>query len=153
MTCNMWHMTCDMWHMTHYLWKVTGGRRWTFTQNFSSLAFRVWELEVSCDTWYVTPDTWHVTHDIWHVSCDTQGVMNTLSTFQVPALMVWVSRCLEDSVRKDHWLNYEGVQRTALATPGLLRTWNANPTSTFPPCHAHHIFTELFKWFECVVLT
>ena len=76
-TCDMLHVPCDMWHMT-------GGSRWTFSQNFSSLAFMVWELEVTCDTWYVTPDTWHVTPDIWHVSCDTKGVMNIVSKFQVP---------------------------------------------------------------------
>ena len=31
-------------------------------------------------------------------------------------------------------------------------TCNANSTSTFPPWHAYHFRTELFKWFECFVL-
>ena len=70
----MWHVTCDMWH-------VTRGRRWTFPQNFSSLALTVWELEVTCDTWHVhmTCDMWHMTYEIWHVSGETQGVMNIVS--------------------------------------------------------------------------
>ena len=36
MTCDRWHMTCDTWHTTHSL-------RWTFSQNFSSLALPVWD--------------------------------------------------------------------------------------------------------------
>ena len=32
----MWHVICDMWH-------VTGGGRWTFSKNFSSLALTAWE--------------------------------------------------------------------------------------------------------------
>ena len=27
---------------------------------------------------------------------------------------------------------------------------NVNPTSTFTPCNAYHILTELSMWFECV---
>ena len=64
---------------------VTGGKRWTFSQNFSRLALTVWELDVACDTLYVIPDTWHVTFDIWHVSRDTQRVLNIVSKFQVPS--------------------------------------------------------------------
>ena len=32
----MWHVTCDLWH-------VTGGGRWTFSKNFSFLAWTAWE--------------------------------------------------------------------------------------------------------------
>ena len=39
----MWHMTCDIWHMTC----DTCCGRWTFSQNFSSLASTV------CDLWYL----------------------------------------------------------------------------------------------------
>ena len=42
-TCDMWHVTCGTWHMTHDMWHMTGGRRWTFTQNFKFLALMVWE--------------------------------------------------------------------------------------------------------------
>ena len=38
LTCDMWHVTRDMWHLT-----CCGG--WSFSQNFSSLAFKV------CDSW------------------------------------------------------------------------------------------------------
>ena len=38
MTFDMWHVTCDTWNMTH----IEG---WTFSQNFSSLALPVWDLE------------------------------------------------------------------------------------------------------------
>ena len=38
--------------------------------------------------------------------------------------MVWDRQCLDDSEQKDHLMNesvnYEGVYRTAPATPGLL---------------------------------
>ena len=37
------HMAHDVWHMAHDMWHMTGGGRWTFSQNFSSLAFMVWE--------------------------------------------------------------------------------------------------------------
>ena len=40
---------CDMWHMT-------GGGRWTFSQNFSSLALTVWEWRCSEDI--STKDDW-----------------------------------------------------------------------------------------------
>ena len=36
MTYDTWHVTCDTWHQT-------GGGRWTFVQNFSSLPLTVWE--------------------------------------------------------------------------------------------------------------
>ena len=39
----MWHMTCDTWHVTCDTWHVTGGGRWTFSQNFRSLALLVWD--------------------------------------------------------------------------------------------------------------
>ena len=56
----------------------------------------VWELEVTHDTWhvtpdtytlYVTPDTLHVTQDLWCVSRDTQGVFVIVIVFkfQVPS--------------------------------------------------------------------
>ena len=35
-TCDTWHVTCDRWHRK-------GWGSWTFSQNFSSLAFPVWE--------------------------------------------------------------------------------------------------------------
>ena len=47
MTCDTWHMTHDTWHMTHDTWHVTCCGGWTFSQNFSSLAFMV------CDLWYL----------------------------------------------------------------------------------------------------
>ena len=34
----MWHVTHDTWHMTHSV-------GWTFSQNFSSLAFPVWDWQ------------------------------------------------------------------------------------------------------------
>ena len=44
MTCDMWHMTRDMWHVTRDMWHVTCCGGWTFSQNFSSLAFTVCDL-------------------------------------------------------------------------------------------------------------
>ena len=44
-------MTHDMWHVTHDIWNMhmTGGKRWTFFQNFSFLALTVWEWRCSED--------------------------------------------------------------------------------------------------------
>ena len=65
---------------------------------------------------------------MWHVTCDTHGVVDIVSKFQVPS-----SNCLEimicwrlsreekdDSI--DELINDKGVCRTAPATPGLLIT-------------------------------
>ena len=49
MTRDMWHVTHDMWQVTHDMWHVTGWGRWTFTQNFSSLALMVWEWKCTED--------------------------------------------------------------------------------------------------------
>ena len=46
MTWDMWHVTRDTWHMKRDTWNVTCLGRWTFPQNFSSLALTV------CDLWY-----------------------------------------------------------------------------------------------------
>ena len=45
MKCDTWNVTHDMWHMTCDTWHVTGRGRWTFSQNFSSLAFTVFGNE------------------------------------------------------------------------------------------------------------
>ena len=45
-TGDTWHVTHDMWHVTCDTWHVTCLGRWTFSQNFSSLALTV------CDLWY-----------------------------------------------------------------------------------------------------
>ena len=67
-----WELTivsCETWHMTHDIWQVAGWRRWIFSPNFRSLFLTVWELDVTCKTWHVTPDTWHLTWDMWHLTC------------------------------------------------------------------------------------
>ena len=43
MTHDMWHATCDTWHVTCDTWNMTGGGRWTFSQNFSFPFLTVWE--------------------------------------------------------------------------------------------------------------
>ena len=72
-------------------------------------------------------NTWHVTRYRWHM---THGGGWTFSqNFSFPALMVWDGQCLEDSEQKDdrlnesmnEWIKVEGVYRTALAAPELLR--------------------------------
>ena len=92
---------------------------------------------MACDMWHVTHDMWHVTHDMWHVTCDTWPVtcdmlwgVNILSKFQLPSsyglwfMILWIfgekAEWLTDWMNE--WINYEGVCRTAPATPGLLNT-------------------------------
>ena len=50
-THDMWHVTWDTSHMTHDTFHVTHDRwgRWTYPQNFSSLALTVWEWRCSED--------------------------------------------------------------------------------------------------------
>ena len=43
LTGDRWQVTGDMWHVTCDTWHMTGMGRWTFSQNFSSLTFTVWE--------------------------------------------------------------------------------------------------------------
>ena len=40
----MWHVTRDMWHVTYHMWHVSCCGRWTFSQNFSSLAPTICDL-------------------------------------------------------------------------------------------------------------
>ena len=45
-TCDMCYVTHDMWHVTLDMWhtKCDKWGAWTFSQNFSLSAFRVWKL-------------------------------------------------------------------------------------------------------------
>ena len=115
MTRDTWHITCDM------CW--VGSEHWTFSQNVSSLALPVLELEVTCDPWHLTPDTWHVTQEIWRVS--HRGWGTSCQSLRSLAQTVWKSfKKKKDWEKKDllltQLLNYKGVCRTAPATPGLL---------------------------------
>ena len=44
---DMWHATFDTWHVTCETWHETHGGRWTFCNNFRSLAHTVWEWRLS----------------------------------------------------------------------------------------------------------
>ena len=119
-------VTHDMWQVKHKTLYVTTGRRWTFAQNFSSLALMVWEFEVPPDMWHLTPGTWHMTHTIWHVSHDTQEVGKIVSKIQVPicndlgVMMLWrYFHKVWGCEWMNQWINDKGVHRTAPATPGL----------------------------------
>ena len=102
LTHDTWHLTPDTWHVTRDTWHVTCDMS-----------------HVTCDMWHMTCDTWHVTHGgEWTFSLNVSSL----------ALTVWERQCLEDSERKNQRINqsinqsmnYEGVYRTASATPGLL---------------------------------
>ena len=53
---DMWHVTHDTWYVTCYTWHMTGGGRWTLSQNFSPLALTVWEWR--CIEDISTKDDW-----------------------------------------------------------------------------------------------
>ena len=74
-----------MWYLTHDMSHVTDGGRWTFSQNFGSLALTVWEWHVAPDTWHMTHDTWHVTCEMWHMKCNWWLTVNILLKCQVPS--------------------------------------------------------------------
>ena len=44
-TGDRWQVTGDMWQVTHDTWNITHRVRWTFSQNFSSLAHPVWDWQ------------------------------------------------------------------------------------------------------------
>ena len=58
-------------------------------------SYKLYHFDHFFYTWLMTRDMWHVTHDTWFVTHDTQGMVNTVSKFQVPSsnglgvMMVW----------------------------------------------------------------
>ena len=72
----------------------------------------------------MTPDMWHLTPDTVHVTCDTEGVVNIVSTFQVPSSKFWEKFSFEDLEENDQWqtdwlnelINDNHVCRTARYT-------------------------------------
>ena len=76
----------------------------------------MWHL--TCDTWHLTPDMWNLTRDTWHVTHG--GGWRFSQNFSFLALTVWDLWCCKNLEEKADSLNYKGVYRTALATPGLL---------------------------------
>ena len=91
----MWHLTPDTWHLTYDTWHVTP------------------------DMWNVTPDMWHMTcdtwHDTWHVTHGTMVEGEHSLKISAPQLLRFgqESSWLAESI-------YDGVCKTAPATPGLL---------------------------------
>ena len=79
-------------------------------------------------TWHVTCDMWDVARHMWHGKCDTQGVANIVSKFQVTSsnglgiLMSWRFGKKKISYIINQWLNYKGVWTTAPASPGLFKS-------------------------------
>ena len=82
--------------------------------------------------WHVTQDMWYVTHDTWHLT--GQGRWNFCQNFSSLALTglmgqwevilcqpLWSYRQFRKRMSHsiNQWINYEGVYRTAPATPGL----------------------------------
>ena len=90
------------------------------------------------DTWHLTPDTWHMTPDTWYVTPDRWHLVGgeQLSKFQLPSSFglggrgIWRS---EGKGSPTDRLNYEGVYRTAPATPGLLIKCAASYMAFFKP--------------------
>ena len=102
----MWHVTCNKWHVTCF-------GRWTFSQNFSSLALTV------CDLWYYEDleekADWltHLWSDeaVYRKAPATPGLLNTrLSIIDGPYLklqpfVIWTSG-LSISKSPDKWLSW-----------------------------------------------
>ena len=55
-TRDTWNKTHDMWHVKCDTWPMTGEGRWTFSQKFCSLAFKVWEWRFDKDIF--SKDDW-----------------------------------------------------------------------------------------------
>ena len=81
-TCDMWHVTCDMWHVTCDTWHVTCLERWTFPQNFSSLALTV------CDLWYYEDleEKAHWVNQLMNESINDEAVYRTAPA--TPGLLI-----------------------------------------------------------------
>ena len=96
-----WYVTHDMCHMICDMWNIRLG--WTFSQDFSFLAFLLFHSNnLIYDTWHGhrTWDIWNMTPVMLHV---VHGVGWTFSqNFSSISLMVWDYRCLKGLVEKDH---------------------------------------------------
>ena len=66
----------------------------------------------------ITRNMWHMTRHMWHVICETCDMRNSI-------LMTFSQRITQS-------INYEGVCRTALATPGLLKLDGVGPVDNRP---------------------
>ena len=145
--CYTWHLRCDTWQMICGTWHVTGGRQWTFSQNFRFLAFVVWELEVTRDTRHmtggrrwtlsqnfsslaltvweldVTCDTWHLRCGTWQMVCVTWHTGGDEHCVKLLGpLLLWfgfegVLKILNE--RMNQLINDKGVCRSAPATMAL----------------------------------
>ena len=124
-------MTCDMRHMRQGTWHMTGDR-WEEVNVLSKCHLpSSYSLGVTGDMWHLTCDTWHTTHDTWYVSHDTQGVVNTVSKFQVRCLnglgvMMFLKYGGKEWQSKS--INNKGFCRTAPDTQGLLKTFTVHLT-------------------------
>ena len=106
-SCDTWRKTRDIWHMTHDMW----------------------HMKLTCDTWNVTHDTLHVTHDKW-------WEVKILSKCPVPRLyglglnVFW--RYFHKRISLiNELMSKVGVNRAALATPGLLNIMGLINNSSF----------------------
>ena len=91
-------------------------------------------------------DMWHVTYDTWHVTC--LGGWTFSQNFRSLALTVcdlWYYVDLEEKADlMNQLINYEVVDRTAPATPGLLNTYQYFKSGWY--CSIFHCQTPDFYW-------
>ena len=95
----MSYMTCDTWHVTRDIWHVTCCGGWTFSQNFSSPALRIFDL------WYFEDleekddslTHWINYEGVCWTAPDTPGLLITLKGIQTkpPNIIIFIVRKLE----------------------------------------------------------
>ena len=89
---------------------------------------------VKCHVPHVIHDIWNMTHDIhmWHVKRGTQGVVNIVSTFQVPSSYGLAVRVFCGYFRKDDWVTHRSPsnkQTTVLLWTQLEPRWRECETT------------------------
>ena len=74
--------------------------------------------------WNVTGDTWHVPRDMWHVTVGGRWTFSQNSAFYLLRFVIYdILKIWRKMLTQwlNELINYEGVCRTAPATPGLLK--------------------------------
>ena len=134
----MWQVTCDMRHVTCDTWLVTGMRRWTFSQNFSSLALTIWERRFVEDIQKIFPQVQWLTDLISHKAVcrtapATPGLL-IIAVHTIKSILSETTFCLgciiPSSLVEDLWLrpwftmlilcSYRPNKHTFFLHPGLV---------------------------------
>ena len=125
MTRDRWHVRCVTWHLTRDIRHVIYGRRWTFSHNFRSLAYTVWE-------WWCLEDL-EEKGDLANQLMNHEGVCRT-----VPSALGLLSTFVINSFSESLIFSSQSSKQCLFQTVSAreLKFWdNVHP----PPCVTCHM--------------